>query len=300
MLPVTLDQLHVFVTVAREGSFSGAARALHRAQSAISYAVANLERLLDVALFDRSHRTPTLTDAGRALLADATTIQRHVDQMTARAQTIAEGVEAQLSVVVDTMFPLRVLVDALRQAKEAFPHVTLRLYTASLGAAVKLVSDGVCSLGFCIPIHRYPDDIDRSVVTELLLVPVCAPGHPLSKLAPPLTVSVLSDHTQIVLTDTSDLTEGIDAGVLSPKTWRVADLAAKHEFLRAGFGWGNMPSHRVEEDIAQGRLVRIFPAALPEALRVPLFAVWRHSDPPGKAGTWLRSTITELFDHDLD
>jgi hypothetical protein len=68
---LTLDQLRILVAVEEEGSFSSAARRLGRVQSAVSQSVQALEATLGVALFDRSERTPKLSDAGRALLADA-------------------------------------------------------------------------------------------------------------------------------------------------------------------------------------------------------------------------------------
>lgn len=87
----TLDQLRVFVAVIDCGSFSRAARELHRTQSVISYTIANLEAQLNVELFDRSKRKPTLTEAGKALLADARTVGMKVDAMRARAKTWHRG-----------------------------------------------------------------------------------------------------------------------------------------------------------------------------------------------------------------
>ena len=71
----TLDQLKVFLAVVDEGSFAAAARRLSRATSVVSYTIASLEGQLGISLFDReSTRKPRLTDAGRAVLADARTI----------------------------------------------------------------------------------------------------------------------------------------------------------------------------------------------------------------------------------
>ena len=68
---LTLDQIRLFVCVVQEGSFSAAARRLRRAQSAVSYGVANLEKLLGVQLFDRSGHRPALTATGQGLLSNA-------------------------------------------------------------------------------------------------------------------------------------------------------------------------------------------------------------------------------------
>ena len=69
--PLTLDQMRVLVAVAETGSFSAAARKLGRVQSAISQAIQTLEATLGLSLFDRSGKTPQLTDPGRALVGDA-------------------------------------------------------------------------------------------------------------------------------------------------------------------------------------------------------------------------------------
>ena len=59
---LTLDQLRVLVTIADTGSFSAASRELRRAQSAISQAVANLEGVQGVELFDRRGHRPRGSD----------------------------------------------------------------------------------------------------------------------------------------------------------------------------------------------------------------------------------------------
>src|SRR3546814_5514841 len=62
---VTINQLRAFVAVCDQGSFSGAARKLGRAQSAISHAVKALESAFDVELFERNTRKAQLSAAGR-------------------------------------------------------------------------------------------------------------------------------------------------------------------------------------------------------------------------------------------
>ena len=67
---LTLDQMRVLIAVAEDGSFSAAARRLGRVQSAVSQAIQTLEENLRLTLFDRSAKTPVLTDAGRAVGCD--------------------------------------------------------------------------------------------------------------------------------------------------------------------------------------------------------------------------------------
>lgn len=67
-LPFTLDQLRILKAIAAEGSFKRAADSLYVSQPAVSLQVQNLERQLDVPLFDRGGRRAQLTEAGRLLL----------------------------------------------------------------------------------------------------------------------------------------------------------------------------------------------------------------------------------------
>ena len=100
--------------------------------------------------------------------------------------------------------------------------------------------------------------------------------------------SELEKHVQLVLTDRSQLTKGQSYGVYSQNAWRLADLGAKHAFLRAGFGFGHMPMFMVEDDIASDRL-RAIRIEMPGGtnLLMPMHAVYRKDALPGPAGRWL-------------
>ena len=93
-----------------------------------------------------------------------------------------------------------------------------------------------------------------------------------------------------MLTDRSKLTQGRSFAVYSQNVWLLADLGAKHAFLRAGFGFGRMPRFMVEDDIAGGRL-RALQAAPPVEASLSMHAVYRRESPPGPAGRWLIDTL---------
>jgi DNA-binding transcriptional LysR family regulator len=115
--------------------------------------------------------------------------------------------------------------------------VPLRLYVEALGAVLKMVLEGTCAFGIVGTLPDVPEDIAREHLMEVQIVPVASPSHPLGIHSTPLTISDLSAHVQLVLTDRSSLSNGTEIGVVSAKPWRLADLGAKHAFLRAGMGW---------------------------------------------------------------
>jgi len=290
----TLDQLAVFVAVVETGSFNAAARRLGRAVSAVSYAIAALEALLGVTLFDRQgSRRPVLTDAGRAILAAARGVGDQVDDLVAGVRALNRGLESELTLAVDVMVPLPLLAQVLRQFQAVFPTVDLRLNVERLGATLELVLSREAQVGIVGEALAEHPDCDCLMLGEIELVPVAAPGHGLAQLAD-IPSGAARRYRQLVLTDGSQLSAGQDFGVLATRSWRLGDLGAKHALLLEGIGWGNMPRHMVAHDLAEGRLVHL---ALPEGRHTPyaLRATWRRDDPPGPAQCWLASTLQAAF-----
>jgi LysR family nitrogen assimilation transcriptional regulator len=93
---MTLVQLIHFVTVAKAGSFSGAARILEVAQSAVSQSIAALERDLDAKLLDRTSRTCRVTPLGEQFLVDAQRIVRDAEDTRDRIRRAGRAGEGHL------------------------------------------------------------------------------------------------------------------------------------------------------------------------------------------------------------
>lgn len=290
----SIDQLRIFLTVAEEGSFNRAAQRLGRAISVVSYAISNLEAQLGVALFAREgSRKPQLTEAGQALLAEARAVADDVDALIAKVRSLQQGLESELALAVDVMVPGDALARILREFQRMFPSVPLRLHVEALGAVAALVIDGQADLAIGGPVAADCPEVERQVVGSVELIPVAAPSHPLAQMNP-IPPGEARRHLQLVLSDRSPLTEGRDFSVMSPRSWRLADLGAKHVLLREGLGWGNMPRHMVEEDLAKAMLVQL---AVPEGPRFEfqLSALWRRDRLPGPAACWMLSAFHDAL-----
>jgi DNA-binding transcriptional LysR family regulator len=86
-----LRHLRYLVAVAEQGSFSGAARILHIAQSAISEQLADLEHEVGVALFERTSRKTVLTPAGEVFLEEARRTLLSAEEAIDRARALDRG-----------------------------------------------------------------------------------------------------------------------------------------------------------------------------------------------------------------
>lgn len=286
----TLDQLRLFLAVHDEGSFNAAARKLGRAVSVVSYGIVTLEGQLGVSLFDREgSRRPRLTAAGRSLLASARAVIDDADDLVARARSIHAGVETEVSLALDVMVPFGAVSAILQDFQQAFPLVDLRLHVEALGAVAALLLHSRADLAVAGPVLLDLPELERKEIGSVELVPVAAPGHPLSQLAE-IRPGQARNYLQLVVTDRSTYTEGQDFSVVSPRSWRLADLGTKRALLIGGSGWGNMPRHLVADDIAEDRL-RILD--LPEGTSVDyrLSALWRKDRLPGPATAWLLQAL---------
>jgi DNA-binding transcriptional LysR family regulator len=213
-----------------------------------------------------------------------------LDQLLARARGLTQGLEAEVSLVVDVMLPAKKLVKALDEFARKFPTVALRLQVEALGAVTQAVLSGSAVFGISGPLELANDLLTRAPAGAVKMMAVAAPTHPLAQVAGPIGQALARDHIQLVLTDRSQLTAGRDFGVLSVKSWRLADLGAKHALLLSGLGWGNMPKPMINDDIKRGRLVELEIEA-PGEMHYPFHSVHRSDTPPGPAASWLMERL---------
>ena len=290
---VSLDQLRTFLAAVDEGSFSAAGRRLGRAQSVVSQTLANLEGQLGVPLFARTGHKPVLTDQGRALIDHARSVATSIDQFKAKAKGMAEGLEAELAIVVDVMFPIERLATAILAYRDTFPDTPLRIHVEALGAVLQPLIERRCTVGIMGSLPIAPEGMVTEALSREEILMVAAPDHPLGQKRTSLTPEMLADHVQLVLTDRSALSSGRQFGVMSAKLWHLADLGAKLAFLRAGLGFGSMPRAMIEGDLRRGTLVRLTLAEEAGPFMMPMLAVYRLDAAPGPAGRWLIDRLKE-------
>lgn len=149
---------------------------------------------------------------------------------------------------------------------------------------VKPVLEGNCSIGVIGSLPLVPDELHSEPLLDIPFVTVISPVHSLARIRGVISKSMIEKHVQLVLTDRTTLSEGRNYSVLSPLTWRLADLGAKLAFLRAGLGWGHMPLHMVSADLEAGSLVKIRVEDLPRNPEMAMKVVFRKDSPPGPAG----------------
>jgi DNA-binding transcriptional LysR family regulator len=266
----------------------------------VSQTIDRLEAQLGLRLFDRSGRVPRLTEHGAAVVAAAARVGGEIDALDELVTDLKRGVETRLAIVVDAMFPTASLVDFAKEFAREHPSVELVLVVEVMSSVTAWVRDRRAILGVAVE-DADLRDLDRRAIARVTLVPVAAPSHPLAGRRGLLDAPALADAVQIVLSEQRrGAVASDDHGVLSPRTWRVADLATKHALVASGLGWGNLPEHLVREDLAAGRLVGLSLAAWGgEGVSRDLVLVRRRGARLGPVARWAEELLTSLCRRDI-
>jgi DNA-binding transcriptional LysR family regulator len=123
-----LRHLRYFIAVAEEGHITRAAERLGMQQPPLSQQIRALERELDVQLLRRKPRGVELTEAGRALLADARAILAHIDHAFATTRRTARGEQGRITVGFTSSAPFHPFVPrVIRTFRDSFPRIALTL-----------------------------------------------------------------------------------------------------------------------------------------------------------------------------
>lgn len=287
----SLDQLAIFLAAANEKSFSGTARKLSKAQSAVSTAIADLEVDLGVALFDRSARYPVLTEAGEALLSEVEAVLSHCDSLKERAYALTGGTEPRVSIAIEDAFPSSAVTQLLGKLHEKYPGVQLEIRKPNEAGLLETLLEGEVMLTIGCARAHYPSGIGFIRLGDVTLVNAVRRDHPLARVEN-VRFSHLRDHLQLFLSGQTKhlLTSEY---LKSPRRWQVQSQAALLELLRGGLGWAIVPKRLIADDLRSGELIELKLQAYPYTdWRVGVDLVWRTDDKLGVVATWLKSEFS--------
>lgn len=250
MSHIPLDYWHSFAAVVKHQGYAQAARHLHKSQSSVSYAVAQLQGRLGVRLFEPSGRKSVLTESGQALYQRCQLLLQHAADLEDHASQLAQGWEAEVRLVVDTAFPTDCLMAALAGFERLKRATQIKLSEVVLSGADEALHSGKAD----IVITTHPPSAHLcSRLLDIEFIAVAHPEHPLQQHTHPLQQNDLRRHRQIVVSDSGP--EQRDAGWLgSEQRWSVSSFETSIEILEQGLGYAWLPAHRIRQSLQEGRL----------------------------------------------
>jgi DNA-binding transcriptional LysR family regulator len=183
-LPFTLDQLRILKAIAAEGSFKRAADSLYVSQPAVSLQVQNLERQLDVPLFDRGGRRAQLTEAGHLLLSYGEKILT-LCQETCRAIEDLQNLQGGTLIVgASQTTGTYLLPRMIGMFRQRYPDVSVQLHVHSTRRTAWSVANGQVDLAIIggeIP-AELQESLDVIPYAEDELALILPSNHPFAKL----------------------------------------------------------------------------------------------------------------------
>ncbi|ABI61282.1 LysR family transcriptional regulator [Granulibacter bethesdensis] len=283
-MDISFEQLTIFVATAETGSFSAAGRHLGKAQSAISTAISNMEIDLGVTLFSRAGRTPSLTEAGTRLLAEARVVLDRHAHFIGVARSLEKHVETRLVLAVDELYPEPVLARLLHSFAEAFPSVELEILFPFMEDVSRLVLDGQADLGIMWRQETLPAVLGFHTLGWVPLQLVCARDHPLAEQV--IEWEELKRHRQLMVATRSESEEKRRLRIAAD-VWWVESQWVILQLARQGIGWAFVSDHIIAASSAASDLVIPRLAFDTADWPVAMELIWHKQRPQGPASQWL-------------
>jgi DNA-binding transcriptional LysR family regulator len=277
----TLEQWAVLASVVDEGGFAQAANALHRSQSAVSYAVGRLQEALGVPLLELDGRKSVLTPHGKALLGRARSLLRDLDTLEAVALSLKQGWEPELKLVVDAAFPRAQLFAIVADLQRACPSTDIQLADAVLSGAEEAIAERRADV---VVSSRVPSGFLGDRLLDVEFIAVAQSDHPLLRMDRTLTLDDLTRHVQAVVRDSGSAQRRDEGWLGAEHRYTVSSMESSVGLVLAGLAYAWLPEHMLANYLRDGILRRI-PLAGGGSRTVTLHIVMVRPELAGPAAT---------------
>lgn len=251
-------QLRAFQELARQGSFTAAARALNLTQSAISHSIKALERTLDVVLFDRLGKSVRLTRAGESLLPHADSILLRMERAQEDLMLLDRPGHGRLRIGATVTISQYVLPSVLRELRESFPAFDIAVTTDDSQGLMRLLESGEIDLAVAME-TAFSEKMRREFLFEDHIQMALSPLHPLASLEMIRPEDVVKESF-IYYNQASETYRLLEqqchqSGIRLKTSLQVGSMAAIKEMAKIGMGVGLLSPWVAEEEIDKGTLV---------------------------------------------
>ena len=238
------------LAVVDAGGYAQAAEALHKSQSAVTYAVQKMEALLGVKIFEVVGRKAHLTSTGEVLYRRAKALLDEAGALEGAAGTLAAGWEAELRLSVEIIFPTWLLLQCFARFAEERPLTRIELYESVLSGTDEALLQRKVDLAIC---SQIPPGFMGDHLMRLRFIALAHPDHPLHRLGRELTLQDLRKHRHLIIRDTgSQRRSGSWLG--AEQSWTVSQKATSIHAAVMGLGFAWFPEETVRGELERGEL----------------------------------------------
>jgi len=247
---ISLEHWRSLLAVVDAGGYAQAAEALHKSQSAVTYAVQKMEALLGVKIFEVVGRKAQLTSTGEVLYRRAKALLDEAGALEGAAGTLAAGWEPELRLSVEIIFPTWLLLQCFAHFAEERPETRIELYESVLSGTEEALLQRKVDLAIC---SQIPPGFMGDQLMRLRFIALAHPDHPLHRLGRELTVQDLRKHRHLIIRDTgSQRRSGSWLG--AEQSWTVSQQATSIHAAVMGLGFAWFPEDTVRGELERGEL----------------------------------------------
>ena len=248
---VSLEHWRALVAVVDEGGYARAAEALGKSQSTVSHSIQRLEELLEARTLRIEGRRAVLTDLGRVVLRRARFLLEEAADIERVAHTLATGVEPEVCIAVDTIFPNQILLPAFGEFGKAFPDTRIELVETVISGVAEMLVGGQVQVAIT-PVVPQGWLGDRLI--ELEMVCVAHPEHPLHGLNRQVNERDLSQHRQLVVRESGERRTHRAGWLSSEQRLTVSTMSTRIQALCQGLGFAWCPLLKIKRELEQDML----------------------------------------------
>jgi DNA-binding transcriptional LysR family regulator len=247
---ISLEQWRSLLAVVDAGGYAQAAAALHKSQSAVTYAVQKMESLLGVKIFEVIGRKAHLTATGQVLYRRAKALLEEAGALESAAGSLAAGWEPELKLAVEIVFPTWLLLEAFGRFAKERPDTRIELYETVLsGTEESLLERRVdFAIGSTVPAGFAGD-----LLMPVRFIAAAHPDHPLHRLGRELTLQDLRKHRHLVIRDSGSQRRG-GTWLGAEHTWTMSQKATSIHAATLGLGFAWFAEDTIRSELASGSL----------------------------------------------
>jgi DNA-binding transcriptional LysR family regulator len=243
---VTLEQWQALLAVVEKGSYARAAEALHKSQSAVTYAVQKVQTLLGVKAFEIRGRKAVLTGSGQVLYRRARTLVEESVALERGAVGMTADWKPEMRLAVEVIFPTWLLLECLARFAQERPETRVELHETVLGGTDEALTQGKVDLAICA---QLPAGYLGDLLLRVKFVAVAHPDHPLHRLGRAVTYRDLRHHRQLVIRD-SGVQRGRSGSWLgAEQRWTVSNKATSIRAATMGLGFAWFPEDNIRDEL---------------------------------------------------
>jgi DNA-binding transcriptional LysR family regulator len=257
---MTLEQIKMFVTVAQSGSIAAAAQSLCKTQSAISISLKRLQEELKLELLHREQYRLSLTESGYKLLRHCEFLLKQQLNIETIAQHLTSGLETKIHIVYEAICHSELIFSAIAEVQKSYPLTELYVSSENNLGAIKSLIDGRGDMAISPWMDRFHElaDFDTLPFGRFKIITVI---HKKAVLRPNIMPTFVSELEHLPLLVPQTMLFQLDLerlfGFVSPSQIRTNDVWAQKAMLMNGAGWGYIPKHLIENELASGELIEL-------------------------------------------